>query len=172
MTSLFFLFQHKNTLYIVDEKKIQDVPKPRELIRRLSTIEQIREIADSMNMEIAGDFARARTRKHTEEGRQRIAEAKMGDKHPAVQNGRSQDFRDKVSKTMTGTRRGENNPMHGHKHRNSTRQKISEARRKRGKYKWICGPEGATTIPEYEPIPEGWVAGKIYDPYKPTDLND
>lgn len=170
--TLFFIFQHKNQLYIVDNTKVDTVPKPREMIRRASTIEQIREIAASINMEVIHDSARDRTRKHTEEGRQRIREAKLGENHPAVQNGRSQEFRDKVSKTMTGTRQGQNNPMHGHKHRDSTRQKMSEARRKRGKYKWICGPEGATTIPEYEPIPEGWLAGKIYDPYKPTELDD
>ena len=40
--SLFFLFNHKGSLYIVDNNHVQDVPKPRELIRRFSTIEQIR----------------------------------------------------------------------------------------------------------------------------------
>lgn len=170
--TLFFIFEHKNQLYIVDNTKVDTVPKPREMIRRASTIEQIREIAASINKEVIHDSARDRTRKHTEEGRQRIREAKLGENHPAVKNGRSQEFRDKVSKTMTGTRQGQNNPMHGHKHRDSTRQKMSEARRKRGKYKYICGPEGTSLIPEHEPIPEGWFAGKIYDPYKPTDLDD
>lgn len=171
MTSLFFLFQHKNTLYIVDEKKIQDVPKPRELIRRLSTIEQIREIAESMNMEIAGDFARARTRKHTEEGRQRIAEAKMGDKHPARIHGRTDEHRRKISETMTGTRQGDDNPMAGRKHKYETILKMRHAAQQRPKRKWICGPEGSKLIPVDEPIPEGWVKGSRYDPYKPTDLD-
>ena len=169
--NLFFLFQHKNNLYIVDNTKVQDVPKPRELIRRASTIEQIREIASTMNMEIASDTARERTRKHTEEGRKRIAEAKMGDKHPARIHGQSDDNRRKISETMTGTRQGENNPMHGRKHSLETRAKMSEKRRLRGKSKLICGPEGVKKIPIDEPIPEGWHRGTKYDPYRPTDLD-
>lgn len=168
--TLFFIFQHKNQLYIVDNTKVDTVPKPREMIRRASTIEQIREIAASLNMEIANDTARERTRKHTEEGRKRIAEAKMGDNHPARINGRSQEFRDKVSKTMKGTREGEKNPMYGHKHRESTRRKMSEKRRAMGKYKWICSPDGPTKIPVHEPVPEGYQLGMFYDPYKPDEL--
>jgi len=167
--TLFFIFQHKDKLYIVDNTKVDSVPKPREMIRRASTIEQIREIAASMNMEIANDTARERTRKHTEEGRKRIAEAKMGDKHPARIHGRSQEFRDKVSKTMKGTRRGANNPMYGRKHKDSTRQKIHDALVNREKLYWICSPSGRTKIPISQPLPEGWQYGMYYDPYKPED---
>ena len=41
--SLFFLFNHGGELYIVDNNHVQDVPKPRDLIRRFSQIETIRE---------------------------------------------------------------------------------------------------------------------------------
>lgn len=169
--TLFFIFKHNNQLYIVDNTKVDTVPKPRELIRRTSTIEQIREIASTMNMEIASDTARERTRKHTEEGRKRIAEAKMGDKHPARIHGQSDEHRRKISETMTGTRQGENNPMHGRKHSLETRAKMSEKRRLRGKSKLICGPDGVKKIPIDEPIPEGWHRGTKYDPYRPTDLD-
>ena len=73
------------------------------------------------------DRCRDRTAWHTPEGRERIRQAKLGNNHPAVKNGRSQDFRDKVSKTMTGTRRGEFNPMYGRKHRTESIQKIKES---------------------------------------------
>lgn len=172
MSKSYFLFKTNEGHYIVENKDVQKVPKPREMLIRAATVEAVREYATKMKIDITHDTARERTRKHTEEGRQRIREAKLGENHPAVQRGRSQEFRDKVSKTMKGTRQGEKNPMYGHKHRDSTRQKMSEARRKRGKYKYICGPEGVTTIPEHEPIPEGWVAGAKYDPYKPTDLHE
>jgi len=168
--TIFFIFKHRDEYFIVDNTKVDTVPKPREMILRGSNVEQIRKAAAKMKIEITHDTARARTRKHTEEGRKRIAEAKMGDKHPARINGRSQEFRDKVSKTMAGTRRGENNPMYGHKHRDSTRQKMSEKRRARGKYKWICSPDGPTKIPEHEPVPDGYQLGMFYDPYKPDDL--
>ena len=39
--SLFFLFVHGGELYIVDNNHVQDVPKPRDLVRRFSQIEAI-----------------------------------------------------------------------------------------------------------------------------------
>ena len=65
--TLFFLFNHKDSLYIVDNNHVQDVPKPRELIRRFSTIEQIREHALHLGLPIANDTARERTKHHTPE---------------------------------------------------------------------------------------------------------
>ena len=101
--SLFFLFNHKDNLYIVDNNHVQDVPKPRELIRRFSTIEQIREHALHLGLPVVNDTARERTKHHTPEGLERIRQAKLGKNHPAVKNGRSPEFREKVSKTMTNT---------------------------------------------------------------------
>ena len=76
--SLFFLFNHNNQLYIVDNNKIQDVPKPRELIRRFSSIELVREYAETLDMPIANDTARERTKHHTPDGIERIRQAKLG----------------------------------------------------------------------------------------------
>jgi hypothetical protein len=169
--NLFFLFQHKQELYIVDNAHVQDVPKPRELIRRVSTVEQCRQIAESMNMVIASDTARERTKIHTPEGIERIRQAKMGDNHPARKHGRSKEFRDKVSKTMKGTRRGENNPMYNRRHSVKTRETMSELFHAREKTKWVCGPDNQRTrIPVSKPIPEGWQPGVYYDPYKPDVL--
>ena len=95
--SLFFLFNHGGELYIVDNTKIDDVPKPRELIFRASQIEIIRERALHMSQDVVLDTARARTAKHTDEGIERIREAKLGSNHPAVKNGRDAEFREKVS---------------------------------------------------------------------------
>ena len=81
---LFFLFNHGGELFIVDNTKIDDVPKPRELIRRASQIEIIRETALHMGNNIRMDSARERTAKHTPEGLERIREAKIGNNHPAV----------------------------------------------------------------------------------------
>ena len=92
--TLFFLFNHGGELYIVDNTKIDDVPKPRELIFRASQIEIIRERALHMSQPVVMDSARKRTAKHSPEGIERIREAKLGNNHPAVVNGRSPDFRD------------------------------------------------------------------------------
>lgn len=167
MTNLFFLFQCRDGLYIVDSNHVQDVPKPRELIRRVSTVEQCREIAEQIGLPIVSDTARKRTRKHTEEGRQRIREAKLGDKHPH-KDGLKDEHKERISKTMQGTRGGENNPMYGRRHRVSTREKMHEAWIKRERRYWVCDPNGkATTIPKSQPLPEGWQRGRFFDPYKP-----
>tara|TARA_B100000530_G_C15895849_1_gene463341 strand:- start:662 stop:1192 length:531 start_codon:yes stop_codon:yes gene_type:complete len=166
--TLFFLFNHGGELYIVDNTKINDVPKPRELIFRASQIEIIRERALYMSQPIVMDSARKRTAKHSPEGLERIREAKLGSNHPAVVNGRSPDFRDKVSRTMRGTRIGENNPMYGRRHTKETRQKMHEAAMNKERRRWVCSPDGVTTtIPVSEPKPEGWQWGRHYDPYRP-----
>lgn len=171
MTNLFFIFQCHDGLYIVDSNHVQDVPKPRELVRRVSTVEQCREIAEKMGLPIVSDTARARTRKHTEEGRQRIREAKLGDNHPH-KDGLTDEHKERISKSMRGTRKGENNPMYGRKHKVSTREKMHEAWITRERRRWVCSPEGkATTIPISQETPEGWQEGMFYDKYKP-DTDD
>jgi hypothetical protein len=47
--------------------------------------------------------------------------------------------------------------------------KMSESRLARGKYKYICNPDGYTSIPENDPVPEGYQLGTIYDPYRIVD---
>jgi len=166
--SLFFLFNHGGELYIVDNTKIDDVPKPRELLFRASQIEIIRERALYMSQPVVMDSARKRTAKHSPEGLERIREAKLGSNHPAVKNGRDTDFKQKVSNTMRGTRIGENNPMWGRRHSKETRQKMHEAAMGKERRRWVCSPDGVTTtIPISEPLPEGYQWGRFYDPYKP-----
>ena len=166
--TLFFLFNHGGELYIVDNTKIDDVPKPRELLFRASQIEIIRERALYMSQPVVMDSARKRTAKHSPEGLERIREAKLGSNHPAVKNGRDTDFKQKVSNTMRVTRIGENNPMWGRRHSKETRQKMHEAAMHKERRRWVCSPEGrTTTIPISEPLPEGYQWGRFYDPYKP-----
>ena len=166
--TLFFLFNHGGELYIVDNTKIDDVPKPRELLFRASQIEIIRERALYMSQPVVMDSARKRTAKHSPEGLERIREAKLGSNHPAVKNGRDTDFKQKVSNTMRGTRIGENNPMWGRRHSKETSQKMHEAAMHKERRRWVCSPEGrTTTIPISEPLPEGYQWGRFYDPYKP-----
>ena len=166
--TLFFLFNHGGELYIVDNTKIDDVPKPRELLFRASQIEIIRERALYMSQPVVMDSARKRTAKHSPEGLERIREAKLGSNHPAVKNGRDTDFKQKVSNTMRGTRIGENNPLWGRRHSIETIQNMHEAAMHKERRRWVCSPDGrTTTIPISEPLPEGYQWGRFYDPYKP-----
>ena len=172
--SRFFLFQCRNEFWIVDEKSLQDVPKPREMIIKQSTVEAIREYAITVNKQSLPivDRCRDRTAWHTPEGRERIRQAKLGENHPAVQNGRSQEFRDKVSSTMKGTRRGEFNPMYGRKHKPETIAKIRQRAYERPKRRWCVEPDGKLHLVKLDfELPEEWQWGRFYDPYRPKDLS-
>ena len=75
--SRFFLFKcggWKNEFWIVDENTLQEVPKPREMIIKFSTVEKVREYVITQNptdLPIV-DRCRDRTAWHTPEGRERI----------------------------------------------------------------------------------------------------
>lgn len=170
--SRFFLFQTRNEYWIVDEKSLQDVPKPRELIIKQSSVESIRDYAITANKQSLPivDRCRDRTAWHTPEGRERIRQAKLGENHPAVKNGRSQEFRDKVSNTMKGTRRGEFNPMYGRKHSDETIRKIRKSAYERPKRRWCVEPNGKLHLVELDfSLPEDWQWGRNFDPYRPKD---
>jgi len=161
-SDIFFLFQHKNELYLVGDKHVQDVPKPRELIQRMNQIEKLREIAESMGLNIAVDKTRKRTAHLTEAGRERIIRAAKKPRGP-----RPDEVKQKISRTMRGTRIGENNPMYGRRHTPETRMKMAIAYRHRERMRWVVSPENKSTrIPWSAPIPEGYQLGRYYDKYR------
>ena len=162
----FYLFQHKTELWIVKDPTI--VPKPRELILQTTNIELIRETASKQQKisKVVDKVTRQRNRLHTPEGREKIAEAKKGSKNPNA-NGLSDEHRAKISRTMKGTRRGENNPMYNRRHSYETRRKMSLMQSMRVR-KWCVEPSGKTHLvdPRSFSLPSGWLWGRHYDPYK------
>ena len=166
MNKSYFLFKTNEGHYIVENKDVQKVPKPREMLTRAATVEAVREYAAKNRIEIDIDKARAKS-KHTEETKLKIgAGVKANHGH---KNGLTESHKAKIKKTMTGTREDYMNPMHGRKHKDSTRQKMHEAWKKRVRKRWICGPEGAILVPKHEPLPEGYQLGMKYDKYRPED---
>ena len=169
--SRFFLFQCREEFWIVDENSLQLVPKPRELIIKQSTVEAIREYAityNKRNLPIV-DKCRDRTEWHTPEGRERIRQAKLGDKHPHA-GGLKEDHRRKISETMTGTRQGEFNPMYGRKHRPDTIAKIRQRAYERPKMRWCVEPTGKMHLVRADSdIPNDWQWGRFYDKYRPSE---
>lgn len=168
--SRFFLFQSKDEFWIVDENSLQLVPKPRELIIKQSTVEGVREYVityNKKNLPIV-DKCRDRTEWHTPEGRERIREAKLGDKHPSRTKGWTDEHKKKISETMKGTREGEFNPMYGRKHSQETIKKIRLKAFQRPKRRWCVEPTGKRhlVVLDFE-LPETWQWGRFYDPYKP-----
>ena len=147
----------------MDNKGVDKVPKPRELIRKANAVEVLREFAEKQGIEFAVDKARKRT-KHTQETKDKISAGVK--RNPPHQDGISEEHRLNIVKAKAGKFRGENNNMYGRKHKYETKLKMSEKRRARGKYKYICSPTHVTTIPEHQPIPEGYQIGRIYDPYR------
>jgi hypothetical protein len=162
----FYLFQHKTELWIVKDPTI--VPKPRELILQTTNIELIRDTASKQKKisKVVDKVTRQRNKWHTPEGREKIAEAKMGDKNPNAK-GLSDEHRAKISRTMKGTRRGENNPMYNRRHSYETRRKMSLMQSMRVR-KWCVEPSGKTHLvdPRSFSLPSGWLWGRHYDPYK------
>ena len=151
----FYLFQHKTELWIVKDPTI--VPKPRELILQTTNIELIRETASKQQKisKVVDKVTRQRNKLHTPEGRKKIAEAKMGDKNPNAK-GLSDEHRAKISRTMKGTRRGENNPMYNRRHSYETRRKMSLMQSMRVR-KWCVEPSGKTHLvdPRSFSLPSG-----------------
>ena len=162
----YFIFHTNEGYYLVDNKGVDKVPKPRELVRKANAVEVLREYAEKQGIEFAVDKARKRT-KHTQETKDKISAGVK--KNPPHQNGISEEHRQKIIKAKTGKFRGENNNMYGRKHKYETKLKMSEKRRARGKYKYICNAQHTTLIPENDSIPEGYQPGRYYDPYKPLD---
>jgi len=166
----YFIFNTKDGYYLVESKDVENVPKPRELIRRANAVEVLREYAEQQGIEFAKDKARKRT-KHTAETKRKISE-KIKANH-GHKNGLKETHRLKIKKSRTGQNVGTDNNMWGRKHSYRTKLKMSKARLARGKYKYICAPGGRlTAIPESQPIPDGWQLGKVYDPYKLVDFDD
>ena len=162
----YFLFQHKTELWIVKDPNL--VPKPRELILQTTNIELLRTTASKQQKitKTIDKVTRQRNKWHTDEGKQRIAEAKLGNKNPNAK-GLSNEHRAKISRTMRGTRRGENNPMYNRRHSYETRRKMSMMQSIRVR-RWCVEPNGKTHLvdPRTFILPSGWLWGRTYDPYK------
>jgi len=162
----YFIFNTSTGYYLVESKDVDKIPKPRELIRRASAVEVLREFAAKEGIVFSVDKARARS-KHTEETKRKISEG-VKEAHPN-KDGLTEEHKKKISKNHTGKYRGSNNNMWEKKHRYTTKQKMSQKRRQRVPYKYICGPNGKiTSIPHTDPVPDGWQLGRIYDMYRPT----
>lgn len=160
----YFIFNTKEGYYLVESKDVEKVPKPRELVRRANAVEVLREYAEKEGIVFATDKARKRS-KHTQETKDKISAAvKANHGH---KNGLKESHRLKIKKSRTGQNRGTDNNFWNKKHSYTTKMKMSKARLARGKYKYICNPQGYTAIPENDPVPEGYQLGKFYDPYKP-----
>ena len=168
--SRFFAFKTRDEYWIVDEKSLQEVPKPREMLIKFSTVEAIREYVITQNKtgQPIVDRCRDRTGWHTPEGRERIRQAKLGDKHPH-KNGLAESHKEKIRKTITGTRRGEFNPMYGRRHSPETIAMIRQKAYERPKRRWCVEPNGKLHLVELDfNLPEDWQWGRFYDPYRPT----
>lgn len=91
----------------------------------------------------------------TAEHRQRLSDAKRGDKNPHA-DGLTDAHRAKIAATMAGRNRGPDHPRWGHRHRPTSRLKTSQTMRGREKRRWCVdelGNEhlvlGSFTLPRF-----------------------
>lgn len=164
MSKSYFIFNTRDGYYLVESKDVENVPKPRELVRRANAVEVLREYAEKEGIVFATDKARKRS-KHTQETKDKISAAvKANHGH---KDGLKESHRLKIKKSRTGQNRGTDNNFWNKKHSYATKLKMSKSRLARGKYKYICAPGGKlSSIPENAPVPEGWQLGRFYDPYR------
>lgn len=100
-----------------------------------------------------------------------LSESMRGEKNPNY-GGLTEEHAKKISDAMRGTRIGENNPMHGRAHKESTKQKMAEKARQR-KRGWVTEPNGKLHLidPTTFVLPEGWTRGmKRYDNWGSSKL--
>ena len=102
----------------------------------------------------------------SDEHRRKISEANKGRTFVV-----SEETKEKISNTMKGKHSGENNPFYGKTHSEETKKKLSaihrgrkiteEEREKRSNKIWINNGQKMTPIKKDQPIPEGWVRGRL-----------
>lgn len=107
------------------------------------------------------DLVRKKTMGLTLESRGSMAAKKRGARNPNS-GGLSRSHKAAISRAMTGTRRGDNNPMAGRRHSTVTRQKMAKAARaRRGTTTWVMEPTGRPhRVPVEFVLPPGWMTGR------------
>ena len=167
---IFFLFKTPGQKYhIVEAKDVASIAKPRELILRANSVFVVREYAKKQGLQLSSDTARRSFRPCSSETRKKLSKW-MRENNPNA-NGITETHRLNISKALSGTRRGENNNFWGRNHSPESKRKMSMSLKLQLKKKWICGPGGITKrIPPHIPLPEGWMFGRFYDIYRPTDF--
>lgn len=94
-----------------------------------------------------------------ETSKQILSEFMRGENNPSW-GGLTEEHAKKISATMKGTRTGNNNPMHGRSHKESTKEKMA-ARARLRKRGWVTEPNGKLHLidPTTFVLPEGWTRG-------------
>ena len=96
MNKSYFLFKTNEGHYIVGNKDVHKVPKPREMLTRAATVEAVRDYAAKNRIEVDIDKARAKS-KHTEETKLKIgASVKANHGH---KNALTEHHKAKIKKT-------------------------------------------------------------------------
>lgn len=101
------------------------------------------------------------------EGLNIVRKKKRAKPRPHTRRKRTPEERAKTSRTMTGTRRGSDNPFFARKHTEETKKKIrASQRRARQAVLWYHDENGKTyRFAEGEEIPAGLIKGRGYIPW-------
>lgn len=130
-----------------------------EIVRQFKTIQDARQYCIRMKFQIISDVQKAYTGV-TPEGRERMREAKRGDRNPN-HGGLSPEHKAKISRNKRIAYRGEFNPMWNRRHKGSSRLKIGIANMRRGKRRWALDESGNEHLIAVDKIlPPGWSWGR------------
>lgn len=130
-----------------------------EILRQFKTIQDARAWVRSQSPKNLEDEIEATYTGLTPEGRERIREAKLGEKNPNY-GGISIEHKQKIARAMK-VRRGEFHHFYNHRHKPSSKLKTSMSLRRLPKRKWALDPNGNEHfLFAHTQLPPGWTWGR------------
>jgi hypothetical protein len=129
-----------------------------ELLRTFRTIQDALAFAEPLGTVV--NLTKKTHQGLTPEGRQRMRDAKMGEKNPNS-GGLTDAHKKKIAETMKTQRYGEFHHMWRKTHRSRSKMQTSWSLRKLPPRKWAVDLEGVEhRLGLTDPLPEGWVWGR------------
>ena len=157
---MIFVYQGKEGIVVSEEtaRQLRGRFEGLELLRTFRTVQDALEWAEGQGM------VRNLTEKTytgiTPAGRERMREAKRGDKNPNA-GGLEEAHKHKIAQTMKTQRYGEFHHMWRKTHRSRSKLQTAWSLRKLPPRKWAVDTEGVEhRLWLTDPLPEGWVWGR------------
>ena len=157
---MIFVYQAKQQIIVSAEtiRELRGKMSGLELLRTFRTIQDALAYADTLGTVV--NLTKKTYQGLTPEGRQRMRDAKMGDKNPNS-GGLTDAHKKKIAETMKTQRYGEFHHMWRKTHRSRSKMQTSWSLRQLPPRKWAVDTEGVEhRLWLTDPLPEGWVWGR------------
>jgi hypothetical protein len=155
---MIYLFLYENVYYLADTHPRTTHPGA-ELLGAYKKIQDAVRAAEKQHLTVISLLKKTWSGV-TATGREKMREAKRGDKNPN-HAGLSDAHKRKIAATMKKTRRGEHHHFYNMRHSPRSKLKISLGMKRLGARRWALSPEGTEHF-VYLPftLPPGWCWGR------------